>query len=227
MTSKAYVKALVDHYSSSPLRKSIEETFLPNLANTVRTHPALTSHIHTVQFRAKDPDHLAEKLLRKPERLAGPRRITVANLFNRVNDLAGLRILHLYTRQMDLIDAGLREVFADSHCRIAEGPFARTWDDESREYFKSLGIKIEKSPTMYTSVHYVIAPNKQYTCEIQVRTLMEEVWGEIDHAINYPIRSSSVACREQLRALARATSSCSRLVDSIVASHKDHLSSGT
>ncbi len=170
MTPKSYAKSLVDYYSSSPLRKSIAETFLPNLANTVRTHPSLTPHVHTVQFRVKDPGHLSKKLLRRPERLAGPRRITAANLFNRVNDLAGLRILHLYTRQIKSIDAGLREVFEESHCRISEGPFARTWDDESREYFKSLGIKIEKSPTMYTSVHYVIAPNKQYTCEIQVRT---------------------------------------------------------
>ena len=34
---------------------------------------------------------------------------------------------------------------------------------------------------MYTSVHYVIgsASRTTVTCEIQVRTLMEEVWGEV------------------------------------------------
>jgi hypothetical protein len=42
---------------------------------------------------------------------------------------------------------------------------------------------------MYTSVHYIIGSGSQtpLTCEIQVRTLMEEVWGEVDHKINYPI----------------------------------------
>lgn len=218
-----YAQSLANHYATSELRATIDQTFLPNLANTIRTHPALKPHIHSVKFRSKDPQHLFKKLMRKAKKLKGPQRITSENLFRRVNDLAGLRILHLYTRQIAQIDAALKTMFDESHYRIKEGPFARTWDDESRDYFSDLGIKIEKSPTLYTSVHYVIAPNKQFTCEIQVRTLMEEVWGEIDHAINYPDPSDSVACREQLRALARATSSCSRLVDAIVASHADHV----
>lgn len=50
---------------------------------------------------------------------------------------------------------------------------------------------------------------------------MEEVWGEVDHSINYPHKSDSVACREQIRALARATSSATRLVDSIFATVAD------
>jgi ppGpp synthetase/RelA/SpoT-type nucleotidyltranferase len=51
---------------------------------------------------------------------------------------------------------------------------------------------------------------------------MEEVWGEVDHTINYPHKSNSLPCREQIKALARATSTCSRLVDSIFASHNDY-----
>ncbi len=76
---------------------------------------------------------------------------------------------------------------------------------------------------MYTSVHYVIKPKKmtQYTCEIQVRTLMEEVWGEVDHTINYPDKTRSLACSEQIATLARATSAATRLVDSIFRSHAD------
>jgi len=72
---------------------------------------------------------------------------------------------------------------------------------------------------MYTSVHYVIASGSMRTvaCEIQVRTLMEEVWGEVDHMINYPHQTPHLPCREQIRALARVTSSATRLVDSIFA----------
>ncbi|MGH9905928.1 MAG: hypothetical protein ACRD8U_10160 [Pyrinomonadaceae bacterium] len=61
----------------------------------------------------------------------------------------------------------------------------------------------------------------QVTYEIQVRTLADEIWGEIDHKINYPYPHDSLSCREQIKALARVASSCSRLVDSIVASHQD------
>jgi ppGpp synthetase/RelA/SpoT-type nucleotidyltranferase len=149
--------------------------------------------------------------------------VTSKNLFVKINDLAGLRILHLYTQQVGAISAGLQELFVEESYTLLEGPTARTWDDESRSFFKSINIKTKKSPSLYTSIHYVIKPNRKtkYTCEIQVRTLMEEVWGEVDHSINYPHRSKSLACREQIAALARATSSCTRLVDSIFRSHVD------
>ena len=75
---------------------------------------------------------------------------------------------------------------------------------------------------MYTSVHYVIEPNSRTksTGEIQVRTLAEEIWGEVDHTINYPKKSSILPCREQIKVLARVTSSCTRLVDSIFEANK-------
>jgi len=55
------------------------------------------------------------------------------------------------------------------------------------------------------------------TCELQVRTLTEETWGEVDHKINYPHKTKSVACLQQIRALARSTSAAGRLVDAIFA----------
>ena len=75
---------------------------------------------------------------------------------------------------------------------------------------------------MYTSVHYVIssASRTTVTCEIQVRTLMEEVWGEVDHLLNYPVPSGVLASREELKVLARVTSSASRLVDAIFLTHE-------
>lgn len=114
-------------------------------------------------------------------------------------------------------------IFDEDKYDLIEGPIARTWDDESRDLFKDMNIKTKKSPSMYASVHYIIAPNKKarITCEVQVRTLAEELWGEVDHTINYPKHSPSLPCREQIKVLARVTSSCTRLVDSIFSSHDD------
>jgi hypothetical protein len=91
--------------------------------------------------------------------------------------------------------------------------------------FEQMGITTKDSPSLYTSVHYVIAPNRRtrITCEIQVRTLAEELWGEVNHSINYPQLSDSLPCREQIKVLARVTSSCTRLVDAIFSSHEDHM----
>ena len=200
---------------------------LDNLLNDFSADSELQNYVHSMKSRIKDPEHLRDKLLRKlgdykPEGQNFP--ITEQNLFTKINDLAGLRILHLHTRQFKDINRCLSRIFDEHYYHVIEKPSARTWDDESRDYFKSIGIKCVRSSSMYTSVHYVIAPNQRtnYTCEIQVRTIAEELWGEVDHSLNYPHETGSLACREQIKVLARVTSSCTRLVDSIFASHEDH-----
>jgi putative GTP pyrophosphokinase len=186
----------------------------------------LSQHVHSMKARVKEPSHLKDKLIRKmaeSEEKGRKFAITPDNLFYKVNDLAGLRIIHLYTRQMDAINKALLSLFEEEKYRLREGPTARTWDDESRKYFKEIRIATRKSPSMYTSVHYVLEPNRRtkYTCELQVRTLMEEVWGEVDHTINYPHPTNIVSCAEQIAALARITSGCTRVVDSIFRTHED------
>jgi putative GTP pyrophosphokinase len=217
------IPGLVQYYLDN---KGDLEAFLEGFAGQILTSKLLKEHMHSVKWRMKDPSHLQEKLKRKileGKSNGKPYGVTRKNLFWKVSDLAGLRILHLYTQQADDINRGLQEIFEEELFTVVEGPTARTWDDESRDYFKSVNIKTMKSPSLYTSVHYVIKPRKKtkYTCEIQVRTLMEEVWGEVNHSLNYPHETKSLACREQIAALARVTSASTRLVDSIFRSHAD------
>lgn len=200
---------------------------LTQLNTAIQESPALMKHIHSTKFRIKDKKHLEDKLLRKMIIAKEQKKnfsITKNNLFSKIDDLVGYRILHLHTQQIDDINHELRKVLDQRFFTIVEGPLARTWDDENRNYFKNIGIKTQKSPTMYTSVHYIIKMNNRLKgrCEIQVRTLAEELWGEVDHAMNYPHPSKSRACQEQIKVLARITSSCSRLVDSIFNTTRSH-----
>lgn len=213
------IAAIVDRFNRD---EPLVSGFLNAVLGHIGESKALNGLIHSIKNRIKDPEHLRDKLRRKADdayRLRKPFAITPDNLFKKVTDLAGIRILHLHTKQFAQIDYELRSIFDEQKFSLIEGPFARTWDDEYREFFSKLGVEPQKSPTMYTSVHYVIASGslRTVTCEIQVRTLMEEVWGEVDHMINYPHPTSELPCREQIRALARATSSATRLVDSIFA----------
>jgi len=213
------IGGLVQHYVDN------REHFvlvLSQLKDHVLADQNLMSQVHSIRWRTKDPEHLRDKLSRKLGEARAEHRsfkITKDNLFLKINDLAGFRILHLHTRQMDHINKALLKRFDEALYRLKEGPIAKTWDDESRKYFNEINIRTEKNKEsgLYTSVHYVIRPNlkTKSTCEIQVRTLADEVWGEVDHAINYPYRVNSVACHEQIQVLARVTTSCSRLVDSI------------
>lgn len=217
------IDALVDAFTADRDRVSL---FLDQIRLALSESSELDPYLHSLKWRLKDADHLRDKLRRKLVKAKQDGKqfgITRDNLLERVNDLAGIRLLHLHTRQIQDIDRVLRAILVEHRYNLLEGPFARTWDDESKAFFASCGIEPHGSPTLYTSVHYVVgsASRTRVTCEIQVRTLMEEVWGEVDHTINYPHQTDSLACSEQIKVLARVTSSATRLVDAIFATVTD------
>jgi putative GTP pyrophosphokinase len=216
--------SLIETYEKHGAQISL---FRDQLLIALTNSSELAASVHSIRSRIKDPVHLRDKLHRKLLNCREGGRsfdVTPENLLVEINDLVGVRILHLYTRQIRRIDTSIRSILQETKYELIEGPFARTWDDESRLFFQECSIETQESPSMYTSVHYVVgsASKTKVTAEIQVRTLMEEVWGEVDHTMNYPVPTNSLACREQLKVLARVTSSASRLVDSIFATVDDH-----
>lgn len=219
-------KAVAEYDKNKPA----VERMAKNTYNMLGEFEKLRPYIHSLKFRVKDSDHLREKLIKKAKIAKKEKKkfnIDFKNLFKEITDLAGVRILHLHTKQMKDIDIALRELFKEQAFELVEGPIANTWDPEYKEYFSGLKMIIpedrDKKNTFYTSVHYIIGANDaaKTRCEIQVRTLMEEVWGEVSHTIDYPMPSKSIACREQIKVLARVTSSGTRLVDSIFSSHDE------
>lgn len=217
----ARVEEILGEYDANAAKV---ELFREQLLSALESSEELRPFVHSMKSRLKDREHLREKLLRKLGQEGREFAVTSENLLTTINDLAGIRVLHLHTRQIASIDPVLKTIFSEQKYELLEGPFARTWDDESRAFYKECGIEAQESPTMYTSVHYVVgsASRTSITCEIQVRTLMEEVWGEVNHTVNYPELSPSRACQEELKVLARVTSSATRLVDAIFAAADDH-----
>lgn len=179
--------------------------------------------IHSMKSRLKNVEHLKDKITRKEEKGV---IVTPANLFQEVTDLAGVRICHLYQDQFrEIHQQIIKKIDVWGDWTFIEEPKAYTWDPESQRLYEELGIRTEVRDTYYTSVHYVVTPNNKSNpscCEIQVRTLFEEIWGEIDHTINYPHKTESVACKEQLRVLAKLVSTGTRLADSIFRSYNDY-----
>ena len=198
------------------------KAFLQTVLFFFENNPALKGIVHSVKSRMKDPEHLKDKIQRQ---LKSGKIIDENNLFTVVNDLIGVRVLYLYQDQFQLIhNELLKKVDETKDWMFVEAPKAYTWDPETREYFEKLNIHTEVRDTYYTSVHYVIKPNNELsniTCEIQVRTLFEEIWGEIDHTINYPHPTEIIACKEQLRVLAKLVSTGTRLADSIFRTYND------
>lgn len=225
ITEVAPVDSVIEFYQDKQTQFLLEQ-FLAQVKTFFELDPILHTQpfpiVHSIKARLKAPMHLRDKLERKASK-----GIVVSSetLFKEVTDLAGVRVLHLYQDQFTQIHSEIMKKIRDGDWALGEAPKAYTWDPETKSFFERLEIATEVRESYYTSVHYLVKPNNSsdLCCEIQVRTLFEEIWGEIDHAINYPHPTDSVACREQLRVLSKLVSTGTRLSDSIFRSYNEHL----
>lgn len=153
-----------------------------DLAERLRQVP----EVHSVRMRIKEPDHLVAKIIRKT--LEKPHiSITAENFTSRITDLLGLRVLHLFKEDWRPIHE-----FIVSAWDLAEPPTANVRKGDGDRVIRALaerGCAIHEHRFGYRSVHYVIRAQQSpspLVAEIQVRTIFEEAWSEIDHRIRYP-----------------------------------------
>lgn len=211
-------KAIEGALAKYSAERHIFERFRNAVVDYFRTEPSLNNPqlalIHSIKSRLKDKDHLRDKLNRKWN---DGIHVDESNLFTNVTDLAGVRVLHLYQDQFPLIHKAVLCQLDSGDWHLHEEPKAYSWDPEAQEFFKGLGLNLEIKASHYTSIHYVLKPRKDsdVCCELQVRTLFEEIWGEIDHQVNYPHATKNIACREQIRVLSKLVSTGTRLADAI------------
>jgi putative GTP pyrophosphokinase len=142
--------------------------------------------VHSLKIRVKDPEHLIEKIIRK--KANNPAfEISLENYRTKMTDLIGIRALHLFKEEWINIHE-----FIMKNWELNEIPTAniRKGDAESfKNEFAARGCEINEHKFGYRSVHYLVKsqPTKDtHIAEIQVRTIFEEGWSEIDHRIRYP-----------------------------------------
>ena len=220
MVDEASMEAIIERVQSELHSINL---FRENTVRFFETHPNLTQSppiVHSVKSRMKDLQPLREKVHRKSS-TEDP--ITPENIFDRITDIAGARVLHLFQTQFTQIHTAINEKLESQDWVLYERPKAFTWDPESQDFFADHGLSVEVRESLYTSIHYVIKPREDspVSCEIQVRTLFEEIWGEIAHLVNYPEPTDSVTCRDQIGVLARLVGAGSRLADSIWRTYSD------
>lgn len=170
-------------------------------------------HIHSYNGRVKDPYHLIEKIVRKRHTHdAKYADMTTSDYFKYITDLIGCRVLLVYKESWKAVHDYLVSVFPNDSIKyinskryaasydaisadinspfMAECPVVYVREGDSEDiYIKAKDVKI-KRPGYYRSVHYIIRYGEYYI-EIQVRTLFEEAWGEVDHERLYPLYKDS------------------------------------
>ncbi len=157
-----------------------------NQANFIANILRSQSMVHTVKSRIKEPDRLIEKIIRKTEdrrlKYGDNFQFTVDNYKNEINDLIGIRVIHIFKDQWQAIHEFIMKTW-----NVIEVT-ANVRDGDNTKIFEELDIEVRSRVSGYRSVHYLVEfypTNEKVIAEIQVRTIFEEGYGEIDHRLRY------------------------------------------
>lgn len=175
------VKIYDDYVALVPSLEKLADKFTFRLIDT--------NGVHSVRRRVKKPGHLIEKIIRKGRKYVD-RNISVENYKEIVTDLIGVRILHLFKDDWIHIHNEILkfwEVAETPQINVRPGDYNM---ELLRESMAHLNCDIIVREHGYRSVHYLIQTTSEtgekFFVEMQVRTVFEEAWSEIDHIIRYP-----------------------------------------
>jgi ppGpp synthetase/RelA/SpoT-type nucleotidyltranferase len=142
--------------------------------------------VHSVRYRIKSPEHLIEKIIRK--RINDPARIiSLENYQDEITDIIGIRALYLFKKDWKEVHH-----YITSNWNMLEKPTLYHRSGDSEAYIEEVcasGCVAKEHKYGYRSIHYLIStqPLKyKFKAELQIRTIFEEAWSEIDHEIRYP-----------------------------------------
>ena len=152
------------------------------IANILRSQ----TMVHSVKSRIKEPDRLIEKVIRKTgnrrDKYGDEFEFTVDNYKNEINDLIGIRVIHIFKDQWQEIHEFILKTW-----KVIEIT-ANVRDGDNVEVFEDPSIEVRSKASGYRSVHYLVEfypTSQKVIAEIQVRTIFEEGYGEIDHRLRY------------------------------------------
>lgn len=151
--------------------------------------------IHTILYRIKDESRLIEKIDQEnisSESDLGP--ITPKNFHERIVDIIGIRIICLRLSDIIKVEAYVKFLVEEKMLNFIREP----------DYKRSFVLPIDTGVTVpqdinlqysgYSSIHYQVELGensdareefKRIQIELQLRTILEEAWGEIDHKYRY------------------------------------------
>jgi putative GTP pyrophosphokinase len=164
------------------------------------------SPVRGVLTRIKRPERVVDKILQRPDEY--PDGLSPAS-FRKMHDTIGIRIIVYFLSQLPYVDRELRdsEVVEIS---VAHPPEA-FGDPEMLERLGLSHISTRAKESGYSSIHYVIrlkgSKVSETDCpwsEMQVRTLAQEFWSEMEHILAYkPQIRTDFSTKRRLKILSR------------------------
>lgn len=203
---------LVDIYEDFKNYKKSYETQAELIANILRAH----KKVHSVKTRVKDEEHLLEKVIRKtPDRrkkYGEDFNFTVSNYKQEITDLLGIRVIHIFKEDWEEIHDFISLMWSVNEI------VANVREGDNTKQFEELGIEVCSRISGYRSVHYLIESyptTQKVISEIQVRTIFEEGYGEIDHQLRYSLSEIPELLEQNLMLLNRIAGSSDEMASLI------------
>lgn len=172
------------------------EKLAEHMIHLLKDDPASPrDNLHTITYRIKDKTRLIEKIDNENKKTgADDVPITEKNYQERIGDLLGVRIICLRLSDIDSIKEYIELLEDEKILRFLRKP------DNKRSFILPVdpGEEIPEGVDLrysgYSSIHYQLELGKNadvpevlkgVQMELQLRTILEEAWGEIDHKYRY------------------------------------------
>jgi putative GTP pyrophosphokinase len=200
MTKDEEQKILLKWYA----RRDTYEEFGKQLRHRIDSDPIFPSTAtHLISHRLKDPSRLIEKIHHTNQSLEqGIEPVSSENFEERIEDLLGMKIICLRRSDIPKVDYFLRELEQAGAIKFVRDPVIRKPFTLPTDSPPPQG-DVELTYTGYASIHYIVCLGKgdivrpellSLKAEIQLRTILDEGWGEIDHKYRYErIRTGKAA----------------------------------
>ncbi len=167
---------------------------------------AAPTPIRIVMTRIKHSDKVVDKIYRKSEQFPGG--LCLESIQN-MHDTIGVRVIVYFTSQLPLVD---KEIRSSGVFEISEEHRPEAF--MNADTLKRLGLahfESESKESGYSSIHYTLKlkssalkKEERPFFEIQVRTLAQELWCELEHVLCYkPEHRPSLSAKNRLQILSR------------------------
>jgi len=138
--------------------------------------------IYLTKWRVKKPNSVYLKTKRKNEN------------FKRFTDYGGLRLLCLFEQDIVRVYDFFLEVLKENNYQLKEC-YGYNWDGQSDQFFvlnkitektfPGYSLRPEKKLSGYKSIHCLVVTKEDLIIEVQLRTLVQDVWSELEHTLSY------------------------------------------
>lgn len=108
---------------------------------------------------------------------------SASEVFSKIRDLVGTRVTCNTTKDAYAVSDAVKSVLAN---RKAIAPLVKVCDDFEDDYVKSPKESGYRGLSITVGVPVVVGSSYEpVTCEIQIRTLLQDAWGELTHEDTY------------------------------------------